>query len=129
MEESILAPTNPYSATKGTSPRAGSCESDAAMQILTPAAGLVAAAAAELMVKAYGRSFNLPIIVTRSNNVYGPRQFPEKIIPKFISQLLRAEPWYGFVCSRASALRLLTRSYTPPAGSTAMGATSAATST
>jgi len=47
------------------------------------------------MVKAYGRSFDLPIIVTRSNNVYGPRQYPEKIVPKFICQLLRDQPWCG----------------------------------
>lgn len=67
LEESTLAPTNPYAATK---------------------------AAAELMVKAYGTSFNLPVIITRSNNVYGPNQFPEKIIPKFIMQLMRHQPWY-----------------------------------
>jgi hypothetical protein len=55
-------------------------------------------AAAELMVKAYSRSFRLPVLITRSNNVYGPRQFPEKIIPKFILQLLREQPWYAHVC-------------------------------
>ncbi|CAG8714149.1 15192_t:CDS:2, partial [Dentiscutata heterogama] len=44
-EESILAPSNPYSATK---------------------------AAAECLVKAYHKSFGLPIIITRSNNIYGP---------------------------------------------------------
>jgi len=63
-EESVLAPTNPYAATK---------------------------AAAEMMVAAYYNSFNLPIIVTRSNNVYGPYQFPEKIIPKFINRLNNGE--------------------------------------
>lgn len=31
----------------------------------------------------------MPIIITRGNNVYGPHQYPEKLIPKFISQLMR----------------------------------------
>jgi dTDP-D-glucose 4,6-dehydratase len=31
----------------------------------------------------------MPIIITRGNNVYGPHQFPEKLIPKFINQLMR----------------------------------------
>lgn len=54
---SLLEPTNPYSATK---------------------------AGAEMLVMAYGRSYNLPYIITRGNNVYGPHQYPEKAIPKFI---------------------------------------------
>ncbi|KAI8940400.1 hypothetical protein NX059_004091 [Plenodomus lindquistii] len=61
-EASILAPTNPYSASK---------------------------AAAEMMVSAYRSSFKLPLITVRANNVYGPHQFPEKIIPKFIMLLQR----------------------------------------
>lgn len=59
-EESILCPTNPYAATK---------------------------AGAELLVQAYYHSFKLPIIITRGNNVFGPNQYPEKLIPKFIKQL------------------------------------------
>lgn len=61
-EEQILEPTNPYAATK---------------------------AGAEFLCKSYIRSFNLPIIITRGNNVYGPHQYPEKLIPKFINQLKR----------------------------------------
>ncbi|KAF2874653.1 hypothetical protein BDV95DRAFT_563360 [Massariosphaeria phaeospora] len=61
-EASLLAPTNPYSASK---------------------------AAAEMMVSAYRNSFKLPLITVRSNNVFGPHQFPEKIIPKFIMLLQR----------------------------------------
>ena len=57
---SILAPTNPYSATK---------------------------AGAEMLVMAYGRSYGLSYVITRGNNVYGPHQFPEKAIPKFILML------------------------------------------
>lgn len=64
-EGSHLEPTNPYAATK---------------------------AGAEYLVKAYHRSFALPIIITRGNNVYGPHQFPEKIIPKFVNQLMRGMP-------------------------------------
>lgn len=59
-EKSILNPTNPYAATK---------------------------AAAEFLVRSYHHSFNLPVIITRANNVYGPRQYPEKLIPRFITQL------------------------------------------
>jgi len=64
-EEHILEPTNPYAATK---------------------------AGAEFLVKSYHRSFKLPCIITRGNNVYGPHQFPEKLIPKFTNQLLRGHP-------------------------------------
>ena len=64
-EGSPLEPTNPYAATK---------------------------AGAEYLVKSYARSFALPTIITRGNNVYGPHQFPEKIIPKFVNQLMRGLP-------------------------------------
>ena len=59
-EQSILCPTNPYAASK---------------------------AAAEMLVQSYNHSFNMPIIITRGNNVYGPLQYPEKVIPRFIEQL------------------------------------------
>lgn len=36
-----------------------------------------------MMVSAYSAAFGLPCITTRGNNVYGPRQFPEKLVPKF----------------------------------------------
>ena len=65
MEEHVLEPTNPYAATK---------------------------AGAEFLVKSYHRSFKLPCIITRGNNVYGPHQFPEKLIPKLTNQLLRDLP-------------------------------------
>ena len=55
-EDSTLEPTNPYSAAK---------------------------AGAEMIAKAYMNSYRLPVITTRSNNVYGPKQFPEKLIGKF----------------------------------------------
>lgn len=59
-EHSILCPTNPYAATK---------------------------AGAELIAQSYCHSYKMPIIITRGNNVYGPNQYPEKIIPLFIKQL------------------------------------------
>ena len=63
-EHSILCPTNPYAATK---------------------------AAAELLAQSYCHSFKMPIIITRGNNVYGPNQYPEKLIPRFIQQLKNDE--------------------------------------
>jgi dTDP-glucose 4,6-dehydratase len=59
-ELSLLNPTNPYAATK---------------------------AAAEFIVRSYYHSFKMPILIVRCNNVYGPNQYPEKLIPKFIKLL------------------------------------------
>ena len=60
IENSILNPTNPYAATK---------------------------AGAEFIVRSYYYSYKLPVVIIRCNNVYGPNQYPEKIIPKFITLL------------------------------------------
>lgn len=57
---SLLRPTNPYAASK---------------------------AAAEHVVLSYYKSFNFPVIITRSNNIFGPHQMPEKVIPKWICLL------------------------------------------
>jgi dTDP-glucose 4,6-dehydratase len=59
-ESALLNPTNPYAATK---------------------------AGAEFIVRSYYYSYNIPIVIIRCNNVYGERQYPEKIIPKFITLL------------------------------------------
>lgn len=59
-EESILKPTNPYSASK---------------------------AAAEMVVRGYLQSYRVPIVTVRANNLYGIRQYPEKIIPRFLCQM------------------------------------------
>jgi dTDP-glucose 4,6-dehydratase len=66
-ENSLLKPTNPYSATK---------------------------ASAELLASSYYHSFKLPVVVIRCNNVFGPRQYPEKVIPAFINNLLNGEKCY-----------------------------------
>ena len=59
-EHSILCPTNPYAATK---------------------------AGAELIAQSYNHSFGMPIIISRGNNVYGPSQHEEKLVPRFIKLL------------------------------------------
>lgn len=65
-ETSLLLPTNPYAASK---------------------------AAAEMFVQSYRKSYGLPVIITRSNNIYGPRQYHEKVIPKFIVQNLTGKSY------------------------------------
>lgn len=69
-EETPLAPNSPYSASK---------------------------AAADLMVRAYHRTYGLPVNITRCSNNYGPYQFPEKLIPLMITNALedRPLPVYG----------------------------------
>ena len=54
-------------------------------------------AGADLMVKAYGDTFKMPINITRCSNNYGPFQFPEKLIPLLINNCLEKKdlPIYG----------------------------------
>ena len=65
LENNKLNPTNPYAATK---------------------------AGAESIVISYQYSFGLPCVIVRCNNVYGPNQNLEKLIPKFITQALTNVP-------------------------------------
>jgi len=69
-EEDVLAPSSPYSASK---------------------------AGSDLIALGYRTTFGLPVVVTRSSNNYGPYQFPEKVIPLFITNLLDGltVPVYG----------------------------------
>lgn len=69
-ENTPIAPNSPYSASK---------------------------AAADLLALAYHHTYGLPVLVTRCSNNYGPYQFPEKLIPLFITNLLEGEsvPVYG----------------------------------
>ncbi len=69
-EDHRLEPNSPYSASK---------------------------AASDLAALAYHRTFDLAVMVTRCSNNYGPRQFPEKVIPLFVTNLLDglAVPLYG----------------------------------
>ena len=54
-------------------------------------------ASADLLVRAYWETYKLPVLNTRCSNNYGPYQYPEKLIPFFISKLLKNEkvPVYG----------------------------------
>ncbi|MEK7164918.1 MAG: GDP-mannose 4,6-dehydratase, partial [Patescibacteria group bacterium] len=49
-------------------------------------------AAADLLVMAAVRTFNLPAMITHCTNNYGPHQFPEKIVPLFISNAIENKP-------------------------------------
>src|SRR5574341_1473613 len=49
-------------------------------------------AAADLMVLAYGTTYRMPVLVTRSSNNFGPYQHPEKFIPLFITNALEDKP-------------------------------------
>ncbi len=49
-------------------------------------------AGGDLRVLAYGITFGTPVIVTRGSNTYGPYQYPEKLIPLFITNLLEGKP-------------------------------------
>jgi len=54
-------------------------------------------ASVDLLALSYFKTFNLPVLITRSSNNFGPYQFPEKIIPLFITNLLKNKrvPLYG----------------------------------
>jgi dTDP-glucose 4,6-dehydratase len=54
-------------------------------------------AGSDLLARAYYRTYGLPVCITRCSNNYGPHQFPEKVIPLFITNLLdgRQVPLYG----------------------------------
>ncbi|WP_328606486.1 dTDP-glucose 4,6-dehydratase [Amycolatopsis sp. NBC_00345] len=69
-EEHILEPNSPYSASKASS---------------------------DLIARSFFRTHGLPVCVTRCSNNYGPYQFPEKVIPLFVTNLLdgRKVPLYG----------------------------------
>ena len=69
-EESPLTPNSPYAASK---------------------------AAADLLVRAYVQTYGVPALITRASNNYGPYQFPEKVIPLFVTHAMdgRELPVYG----------------------------------
>lgn len=69
-EESPLNPTNPYSASKS---------------------------GADRLAFSYWATYKLPVIITRASNNYGPNQYPEKIIPLFVTNALEGKelPLYG----------------------------------
>jgi dTDP-glucose 4,6-dehydratase len=64
-EEHPLNPRSPYAATK---------------------------AGADRLAYSYGVTYDLPIVIVRPFNNYGPRQHPEKVVPRFVTQALAGEP-------------------------------------
>jgi len=64
-EEDVLNPSSPYSASK---------------------------AGADLLITAYFKTYNLPVLITRSSNNFGPYQYPEKLIPVLILNALYDNP-------------------------------------
>lgn len=73
-EQSSFRPNSPYAASK---------------------------AAADLLIRSYVRTHYVPVIISHSGNNFGPRQFPEKLIPFFVLRALRDEPLplYGDGCN------------------------------
>ncbi|MFI6502187.1 dTDP-glucose 4,6-dehydratase [Nonomuraea typhae] len=73
----------------------GSWTEDAPLQPRSPYAA--AKAGGDLMARAYAITHGLDVSITRCGNNYGPRQYPEKIIPLFVGNLLRGRkvPLYG----------------------------------
>ncbi len=70
LESDPVAPRSPYAASK---------------------------AAADLMAFAYHATYGVPVLATRGSNTYGPNQYPEKIVPLFVTNLIddRSVPIYG----------------------------------
>jgi len=64
-EESPYRPNSPYAATKASS---------------------------DMLVRAWGRTYGLPVVVSNCSNNYGPRQFPEKLIPVVLLAALEGRP-------------------------------------
>ena len=92
-ETDILDPSSPYSASK---------------------------ASADLLVRSYYKTYGLPVLITRSANNFGPYQYPEKLIPLFITNALQNKPLpvYGdglnirdwlYVLDNCSAIDLVSR--------------------
>ena len=69
-EDEPLLPNSPYSASKASS---------------------------DLLARSYHRTFGLDVVITRCSNNYGPYQFPEKVIPLFVTNLMDGQqvPLYG----------------------------------
>lgn len=68
----------------------GSFKEDAPLNPSSPYAA--SKAGADLLVNAYWVTYKLPVLITRSSNNYGPYQYPEKLIPLFITNALEDKP-------------------------------------
>ena len=96
-EESTIAPNSPYSASK---------------------------ASADLLVRAYHKTYGMPVLITRSSNNFGPYQYPEKLMPLFITNAMDdlRLPLYGdgmnvrdwlFVADNCAAIDLVLQKGNP----------------
>ena len=96
-EESTIAPNSPYSASK---------------------------ASADLLVRAYHKTYGMPVLITRSSNNFGPYQYPEKLMPLFITNAMDdlRLPLYGdgmnvrdwlFVADNCAAIDLVLQEGNP----------------
>ena len=96
-EQTAYQPNSPYSASK---------------------------AASDHFVRAYGETYNLPFLISNCSNNYGPNQFPEKLIPLFINNIINEKPLpvYGdgkytrdwlYVLDHARAIDLIFHKGTP----------------
>ena len=97
VESDALAPRNPYAASK---------------------------AGAELLAQSYYTTYGLPVLITRGGNTVGPYQYPEKVLPLFITNALEYKPLpvygdgsavrgYLYVEDHCSAIELVLRSGEP----------------
>jgi dTDP-glucose 4,6-dehydratase len=68
----------------------GAADEDAPLRPTVPYAA--SKAASDLIARSYHVAFGLPVCITRSSNNYGPRQHPEKLIPRFLGKLLAGKP-------------------------------------
>jgi dTDP-glucose 4,6-dehydratase len=66
-------------------------------------------AAADHAVRAYGETYGLPVTITNCSNNYGPFQFPEKVVPLFVTNALddRALPLYASTANKREWLHVL----------------------
>jgi len=64
-EDDRLDPASPYSASK---------------------------AAGDMLVRSYHKTYGMPVLITRGSNTFGPHQYPEKVIPLFVTNLLEDKP-------------------------------------
>ncbi|MEN3001280.1 MAG: GDP-mannose 4,6-dehydratase, partial [Armatimonadota bacterium] len=73
----------------------GACNEDAPLRPSSPYAA--SKASADLLAQAYYKTYQLPVLIVRPSNTFGPRQYPEKLIPFFVTRALSDQllPLYG----------------------------------
>ena len=82
----------------------------------------VSKAAGDLMAQAYHRTYGMPTLITRSSNNYGPRQYPEKLIPLTIKKALAGEPSPSTATASTSATGCTSKTTAAPSMPSCAGA-------